>query len=156
MYKKKTGKDDETLSKTQYLICPDTTKLPLMGDDTDCKVDGPCSYYSLRIYKHFRSTAHCNPINYERIVVSISYINPKLSVDNFDNPWSYEIDTEWTTLSETQSQIMVVNHFYTTLETDAHSFGLGSHPYTEKKLMRNPVVRIDKSPYLSLPNYPYL
>jgi hypothetical protein len=156
MYKKKTGKDDETLSKTGYLICPDTTKLPLVGDNTDCKGDGPCSYYSLRIYNHFGSTAHCNPINYERIVVSISYINPILSVDDYHYPWSYEIDTEWTTLSQTQSQILVINHFYTTLETDARRFGLRSLSNTEKKLMRNPVVRIDKSPYLSLPEYPYL
>jgi hypothetical protein len=156
MYKRITGNEDETLSKTQHLICPDMPNLPLMGGDTDCKGDEPCSYYNFRIYNHFGSTAHCNPINIERIVVSISYINPKLSVNDFHNPWSYEIDTEWTTLSQTQSQILVINHFYTTLETDARRFGLRELSTTEKKLMRNPVVRIDKSPYLNLPEYPYL
>ena len=63
MYKKKTGKDDETLSKTHYLVCPDTTKLPLVGDRTDCQGNGPCGYYSFMIYKKSGSTAHCNPIN---------------------------------------------------------------------------------------------
>jgi hypothetical protein len=63
MYKTKTGKEDEIFSKTRYLICPDTTKLPLVGDGTDCQGSGPCSYYSFMIYKHFGSTAHCNPIN---------------------------------------------------------------------------------------------
>jgi hypothetical protein len=111
MYKKKTGKDDETLSKFHYLICPDTDKLPLVGDGTDFQASGSSSYYNFRIYKHSRPTTHCNPINFERIVVSISYINPKLTVDDFDNPWSYEIDTEWTTLSQNQSQIVVINHF---------------------------------------------
>jgi hypothetical protein len=156
MYKKKTCKDDETLSKTQYLICPDMTKLPLMGDGTDCHGSGPCSYYNFRIYSHFGSTAHCNPINYERIVVSISYINPKLSVDDYHHPWSYEIDTEWTSFSQSQTQIMSIDHSYTTLETAAHRFGLNSLSKTEKKLIRNPVLRIDKSPYISLPEYPYL
>jgi hypothetical protein len=99
MYKKKTGRDDETLSKTRYLFCPDTTKLPLVGDGTECQVGGPCSYYSFKIHKHLGQTAHCNPINVENAVVSISYINPKLTVDDFHNPWSYQIDTEWTSLS---------------------------------------------------------
>jgi hypothetical protein len=156
MYKKKTGKDDETLSKIHYLICPDTARLPLVGDGTDSHGSGPSSYYNFQIYKHFKPTTHCNPINFERIVVSISYVNPKLTVDDFDNPWSYEIDTEWTTLSKTQSQIVVINHFYTTLETDARRFGFRSPSEIEKKLTRNPVVRIGKCPFLSHGFYPYL
>ena len=156
MYKKKTGKDDDYLSKTQYLICPDTTKLPLVGDGTDCRDSGPCSYYTFTIYKHFGPTAHCNPIDFDKIIVSISYINPKLTVDDFHIPWSYEIDTEATTLSQTQSQIMVINHFYTTLETDARSFGFRSGSNMMKKLTRDPLVRIDKSPYLSHGYIPYL
>jgi hypothetical protein len=146
MYKKKTGKDDETLSKTHYLICPDTVKLPLVGDGIECQGSGPCSYYSLGIYKRQESTAHCNPINYARIVVYISYINPKLEVDDFHNPWSYEIDSEWSLLSGGQHQIMVINHFYTTLETDARHAGLWSLSTTQKKLMRNTVVRMDNCP----------
>jgi hypothetical protein len=156
MYKKKTGKDDETLSKNQYLICPDSDKLPLVGDGTDCHGSGPCSHYRFIIHKHFRSTDHCNRINVDMIIVNISYINPELRVDNFDNPWSYEIDTESTTLSQTQTNMMVINHFYTTLETIARRFGLNSFSNTEKKLTRNPVVRVDKSPYLSHGYYPYL
>jgi hypothetical protein len=156
MYKKKTGKDDETLSKNQYLICPDTNKLPLLGDGTDCHGSGPCSHYRFIIHKHFKSTAHCNPVNVDMIIVNISYISPKLRVNNFDNPWSYEIDTESTTLSQTQTNMMVINHFYTTLETVARRFGLNSLSNTEKKLTRNPVVRVDKSPYLSHGYFPYL
>jgi hypothetical protein len=114
MYKKKTGKDDETLSETHYLICPDTTKLPLVGDGVDCQGSGPCSYYSFAMFKHFRPTAHCNPIDYDSTFVYVSYINPKLTVNDFHDPWSYEIDTEWTTLSQTQTQIMIINHFFTT------------------------------------------
>jgi hypothetical protein len=149
MYKKKTGKEDETLSKTQYLIYPDTDKLPLVGDGIECPGGGPCSFYKFSIFEHFGPTAHCNPINFDMTMVSISYINPKLTVDNFDDPWSYEIDTEWTMLSQSQSQIMSIDHFYTTLETDARRFGLKSLSNTEKKLMRNAVVRVDKSPYAS-------
>jgi hypothetical protein len=156
MYKKKTGKDDETLSKTHYLICPDTTRLPLLGDGINCRDSGPCSYYTFTIYKHLGPTAHCNPINYERLVVSMNYINPELTVDDYHDPWSYGIDTEWTNLSQTQSQIMVINHFYIRLETDARRFGLKSLSQKEKKLVLSPVVRIDKSPYLTLAKYPYL
>ena len=99
MYKEKTGKDDETLSQTHYLICPDTDKLPLVGDGIECQGSGPCSYYSFRIYNHRKSTAHCNPINPDRIFVYITYINPKITVNDFHNPWSYGIESEWTTLS---------------------------------------------------------
>ena len=155
-WKNKTGEDDDYLSKSRYLICPDMDKLPLVGDGTDCRDSGPCSYYSFRIYKHFGPTDHCNPIDYERIVVSISYINPELIVDDFDNPWSYDIDTTWTTFSETQSQIMIINHFYISLETHARRFGLNSLSDIDKKLVRNHDVRIDKSPFLPLANYPYL
>jgi hypothetical protein len=156
MHKIKTGKDDETISKTHYLFCPDTTKLPLVGDGTECQGNGPCSYYSFEITNHFGPTDHCNPLNLDSTIVSISYINPKLTVDDFHNPWSYQIETEWTSLSQTQSQILIINHFYTTLETDARSFGLKSQPRTEKKLVRSPVVRIDTSPYLELAGYPYI
>jgi hypothetical protein len=157
MYKKKkTGKDDDTISKTHYLICPDTDKLPLVGDKTECSGSGPCSYYTFTIFKHFGPTAHCNPIDYDRIIVNISYINPEITLDDFDNPWSYEIDTEWAYLSKTQTQIMVINHFNTTLETDARSFGLRSPSNIEKKLTRNPVLRVDKSNYHSHGLNPYL
>jgi hypothetical protein len=77
-------------------------------------------------------------------------------VDNYHSPWSYEIESERTNFSQTQSQVMVINHLYTTLETDARRFGLRSLSNTEKKLIYNPVVRIDKSPYLDIPKYPYL
>jgi hypothetical protein len=156
MYKKKTGKDDETLSKTRYLICPDTDKLPLVGDGTDCLGSGPCSYYTFTIFKHFGPTDHCNPINLEETIVSMSYINPKLTVNNFHDPWTYEIDTEWSVLSQYQFQIMSIDHFYTTLETDARRFGIRSLSHTNKKLMRNPVLRIDKSPNPSYGQIPYL
>jgi hypothetical protein len=156
MYKKKTGKDDETLSKTRYLICPDTDKLPLLGDDTDCQGSGPCSHYTFTINSHFGPTAHCSPFNLDSFTVSISYINPKLRVDDYHDPWSYEIDTEWSILSQNQTQIISIDHFYTTLITDAHRFGLNSLSHTEKKLTRNPVVRVDKSPYLSHGYFPYL
>ena len=149
MYKNKTGNDDETLSKTHYLICPDTDKLPLVGDGINCQGKGPCSYYNFMIYKHHKSTAHCNPIDYDRIVVHISYINPKLTVGDFHDPWSYQLDTKWTSFSQTQTQITVIDHFFTTLETDARSFGIRSPSSIEKKLVSNPVVRLDKSPYLS-------
>jgi hypothetical protein len=156
MYKKKTCKDDEYFSKNQYLICPDTEKLPLVGDGQDCTGSGPCSYYRFMIHKHLRPTAHCNPINMDMIIVNISYINPKLKVDSFHDPWTYEIDTETTTLSQTQTNMMVIKHFYTTLETVARRFGLKSLSNTEKKLTRNPVVRDDKSPNLSHSYFPYL
>jgi hypothetical protein len=143
MYKKITGKEDETLSKTQYLICPDTAKLPLVGDGLECQGNSPCSYYSLSIYKHFRPTDHCNPIDYERIVVHISYINPKLTLNDFHNPWSYQMETQWTSISPRHSQIMVIPHFFTILETDARSFGLGSPPTIEKKLVRNRIVHTE-------------
>jgi hypothetical protein len=145
MYKKKNLKEDETIFESRYLICPDTDKLPLMGNGTDCQGGGPCSYYMFTIYKHFGSTAHCNPINLDHTIVSITYINPKLTVDDFDNPWSYGLDTEWSFLSQTQTQIMEIHHFYTTLETDARSFGLRSPSKIEKKLTRNSVLRVDKS-----------
>ncbi len=99
------------LTQTRHLICPDIDKLPLVGDETDCPGGGPCGYYTFSISKHFGPTDHCNPINLEETTVYMSYINPKLTVDDFDNPWSYEIDTEWTTLSQNQSQIVVINHF---------------------------------------------
>jgi hypothetical protein len=51
---------------------------------------------------------------------------------------------------------MVINHFFTTLETDARSFGLRSPSKVEKKLTRNPVARKDKSPFLSHGFHPYL
>ncbi len=156
MYKKKTGKDDETISKTRYLICPDATKLPLVGDGIECQGSGPCSYYSLRIYNHSKSTTHCNPIDFERVFVNISYINPILTVENFHHPWNYEIDTEWSGLSRTDQHIMIINHFYTTLETDSRRFGLKSQSNMEKKLIRNPVVRIDKCPSLTFTHHPYL
>jgi hypothetical protein len=35
-YKKKTGRDDDDWSKTQYLICPDTENLPLTGMGLQC------------------------------------------------------------------------------------------------------------------------
>ena len=156
MYKEKTGKDDETLSKTRDLICPDTDKLPVAGDGTKCKGSEPCSYYSFDIHRNeSRITDHCNPLQIRTLLVVINFINPKLTVDDFDDPWSYEIDTEWSTLSETQHSIMIINHFYTTLETDARRFGLKSLSNTEKKLMRNSVVRIDKGPFLTLAQ-PYL
>jgi hypothetical protein len=156
MYKKKTGKDDEILSETRHLICPDTDKLPLVGGGTDCTGKGPCSYYTFSIFKHFGPTDHCNPINLAESIISISFINPKLTVNDFHDPWSYEIDTEWSILSHKQTQIMSIDHFYTTLETDARRFGLKSNSHTEKKLMRNPVVRVDKSPYPSHGMIPYL
>jgi hypothetical protein len=99
MYKKITGKDNETFSQKRYLICPDTDKLPLVGNGVDCGGEGPCSYYGFTLYKHFGPTDHCNPIDFDSVAVSISYINPKLTVDNFHNPWSYDIDTEWTSFS---------------------------------------------------------
>jgi hypothetical protein len=156
MYKKKTGKDDETLSKTHYLICPDTTKLPLVGNGTECQGSGPCSYYSFMIYKRVGPTAHCNPINYNRIDVLISYINPKLTVDDFHNPWSYGLNNVSFSFSQTQTQLMVIHHFFTSLETDARSFGLKSKSNIQKKLVMSPVVYTDKSPYLTSESYPYL
>jgi hypothetical protein len=156
MYKKKNGKDDETLSETRHLICPDTDKLPLVGDGTDCPGSGPCSYYTFSIFKHFGPTDHCNPINFDETIVSISYINTKLTVDTFHDPWSYEIDTEWSILSQKQTQFMSIDHFYNTLETDARRFGLKSNSHTDKKLMRNPVLRVDKSPYPRDGTIPYL
>jgi hypothetical protein len=51
---------------------------------------------------------------------------------------------------------MVIGHFFTTLETDAHSFGLRSPSKVEKKLTRNPVEQKDKSIFLSHGFYPYL
>jgi hypothetical protein len=92
----------------------------------------------------------------DMIIVNISYINPKLKEDSFHDPWTYEIDTETTTLSQTQTNMMVIKHFYTTLETVARRFGLKSLSNTEKKLTRNPVVRDDKSPNLSHSYFPYL
>jgi hypothetical protein len=108
------------------------------------------------MFKHFGSTAHCNPIDYDSLFVNISWINPKLTVDDFNDPWSHEIDTEWFSFSKTQTQIIIINHFYTTLETDSRRFGLGSVNEVEKKLVQNPVVRNDKSPYASHGLYPYL
>jgi hypothetical protein len=156
MYKKKTGKDDETISNTHYLICPDTEKLPLVGDGTECQGSGPCKYYSFMIFKRFGSTAHCNPINYNRIEFLVSYINPKLTVDDFDNPWSYRLDNVPGSFSQSQTQIMIINHFFTTLETDSRNFGLKSQTNKEKKLVQSPVVYIDKSPYLNSDDYPFL
>jgi hypothetical protein len=127
-----------------------------VGDGIDCTGSGPCSYYTFTIFKHFGPTDHCNPINLEETMVTISYIIPKLTVNDFHDPWSYEIDTEWSFLSQNQTQKMCIDHFYTTLETDSRRFGLKSHPHTEKKLMRNPVLRIDKSPWPSHGNMPYL
>jgi hypothetical protein len=146
MYKRKTGREDETLSKTRYLFCPDTTKLPLVGDGYECQGSGPCSYYSFTIHEHFGSTAHCNPVEIETVIISFSYINPKLTVNDFHNPWSYQIDTEWSVISKTQFQVMMIPHFFTTLETDARNFGIRSSSKVEKKITRNPVVRVDKSP----------
>jgi hypothetical protein len=156
MYKKITGKEDETLSKTQYLICPDTANLPLLGDGVECQGESPCSYYSFTINEHFGPKDHCNPIDYERIVVHISYINPKLTLDNFHQPWSYQMETEWTSFSIRQSQIMVIPHFFTILETDARSFGLRSPPTIEKKLVRNSSVHLEKFRYRSHGWNPYL
>jgi hypothetical protein len=156
IYKKKTGKDDETLSKTRYLICPDTNKLPLAGEGTDCKGTGPCSYYGLSIYKQSNSTAHCNPLYIDALVVTINYISPKLTVDDFDNPWSYGITDDWNNLSQSDTQILKISHFYTTLETDARSFGLGEGNKIEKKLVQNPVSRTNKAPYQDTDYHPYL
>jgi hypothetical protein len=108
------------------------------------------------MFKHFGPISHCNPVDYDSLFVNISYINPKLTVGDFDNPWSHEIDTEWFSFSQFQTQIMIINHFYTTLETDARRLGFGSVNEIEKKLVQNPVVRIDKSPYASHGFYPYL
>jgi hypothetical protein len=77
-------------------------------------------------------------------------------VDDFHDPWSYEIETEWSILSENQTQIMVIDHFFTTLETDARSFGLSSPSKIDKKLTRSPLARVDKSPYGSHGFHPYL
>ena len=84
------------------------------------------------------------------------YINPKLTVGNFYNPWSYEIETEWSVLSKVQTQIMVIDHFLTTLETDARSFGFSSPTSIEKKLTFSTVRRVDKAPFLSHGFNPYL
>jgi hypothetical protein len=84
------------------------------------------------------TTAHCNPLTIETLVVMINYINPKLKVDDFDNPWSYGIDEEWTNLSEAQIQILKISHFYTELQTDGRAFGLSEGENVEKKLVRNP------------------
>jgi hypothetical protein len=108
------------------------------------------------IFKRLGSTAHCNTLNYDRIEILISYINPKLTVDNFDNPWSYGLNTVASSFSQAQSQILKIGHFYTTLETDARSFGLSPRSNIEKKLVQNPVVIQDKSPYMISQNYPYL
>jgi hypothetical protein len=108
------------------------------------------------IYKHFKSTAHCNPINYDSLILFISYINPKLTVGDFKNPWSYGIESEWTSFSQTQSQMMIINHFYTTLETDARSFGFSPRSHTEKKLVHNPVARKNKTAFLSHGKNPYI
>ena len=156
MYKKKTGKDDETFSKTRYLMCPDIPNLPLVGDGTACQGSGPCGYYSFMMVKHFGSTAHCNPINYDSLILFISYINPKLTVDDYQNPWSYEIESEWTSFSQTQSQMLIINHFITTLETDSRSFGFSPRSKTEKKLVWNPVSRINKTAFLSHGRNPYI
>ena len=88
--------------------------------------------------------------------MSISYINPRLEVDNFHDPWSYEIDTEFTILSQNQTQVMIIDHFLTTLETDARSIGFMSRSKIEKKLVLNPVTQVDKSPFLSHGLHPYL
>jgi hypothetical protein len=152
MYKKKTGRDDDTISKTHYLICPDTDKLPLAGDGSECLGSAPCSYYSFQILKKSTSTAHCSPLSMDTLIVNINYINPKLTVDDFDNPWSYGIDGEWTNLSQTETQVMKIGHFYTELKTDAYSFGLTEAENVEKNLFRNPQARIDKGPFEAATN----
>ena len=103
------------------------------------------------ISKQLGPTAHCNPIDPNRMFVQISYINPKLTVDDFHNPWSYQIDTESMFFSQTQTQYMIINHFFTSLETNARRFGLKSNSNMEKKLVRNPVVRVDTSSKLNIP-----
>ena len=156
LYKKKTGKDDETFSKSRYLICPDTTKLPLMGDGIDCNGSGPCIFYTFKIHKHRGSTAHCNRIDQKKMFFSIGYIDPKLTVDDFHNPWGYRIDTLSSRFSPTKSKLMVIDHFYTTLETDAQSFGLRAPSKIEKKLVVNLVPRKDESHFARHGHLPYL
>jgi hypothetical protein len=83
--------------------------------------------------------------------MSVSWLNPSLTVDNFDNPWSYAIETETATLSIVQSQIIIMKHYFTSLETDARGFGIMSGSKSEKKLMRDKYVRVDSSPYIDEP-----
>jgi hypothetical protein len=51
---------------------------------------------------------------------------------------------------------MIISHFYTTLETDARNFGFSSRSKTEKKLVPNPVARVNKGNFLDNDNWPYL
>jgi hypothetical protein len=73
-YKQKTGKTDETLTEHHYLICPDTDKLPLVGDGENCGDTLGCSYYNFQIIPKTGSTTHCNPVSYANLLVNISYI----------------------------------------------------------------------------------
>jgi hypothetical protein len=136
MYKKKTGKDDETLSETCYLICPDTDKLPLAGEGKKCLGSETCKYYSFTIEND--PTTPCETLYPASITVVINYINPKLTVDDFDNPWSYEIIQEWTNFSDKIYQINKIGHYYIALETNARAFGLTEGTTVEKILTAVP------------------
>jgi hypothetical protein len=74
IYKQKTGRTDETLTEQHYLTCPDTDKLPLIGDGENCNDTSGCSYYDFKILPKSGSTAHCNPVSYPNLVISLSYI----------------------------------------------------------------------------------
>jgi hypothetical protein len=67
-------------------------------------------------------------------MVVINYINPKLTVDDFDNLWTYEIIQEWNNFSDKIYQINKIVHHYIALETNARSFGLTEGTTLEKKL----------------------
>ena len=83
--------------------------------------------------------------------MSVSWLNPSLTVDDFQNPWSYSIKAETATISKVQSQIIIMKHYFTSLETDARGFGIMSGAKYEKTLMRNKYVRVDSSPYQDIP-----
>jgi hypothetical protein len=59
-------------------------------------------------------------------------------VDNFDNPWSYEIIEERNKFEKYMAQTYKIGHHYTELETNARSFGLTEGTTVEKKLTANP------------------
>jgi hypothetical protein len=88
--------------------------------------------------------------------MSVSWLNPRLTVDDFKSPWSYAIETETATISKKQSQFIIMKHSYTSLETDARGFGIMSNLKLEKKLTREKDVRVDRSPYQNVPFHPYL
>jgi hypothetical protein len=75
-------------------------------------------------------------------------------VDDFENPWDYEVATEALVFSASETQVLLYKHSYTMLTTEAHNFGLFPSETTNKKLTRAPIGRIDKSTLAV--SYPYI